>query len=94
MINFEFSFPIDLCNNPQTKEPKLVAARRIVKEWTGYDDEMAKLAEEIKQNASEKSVKTTQDTHTHTELWFFFLSSDIFKFHTTTHFSSSLNSTM
>ena len=40
-----------------------------MKEWTGYDDEMAKLAEEIKQNASEKAMKTTQDdTHTHTEL--------------------------
>ena len=31
--------------------------------------EMAKLAEEMKQNASEKAMKTTQDdTHTHTEL--------------------------
>ena len=69
IIKFETFFPTDLCNNPQTKEPKLVAARRIVKEWTGYDDEMAKLAEEIKQNASEKAMKTTQDdTHTHTEL--------------------------
>eukprot|EP00891_Asterochloris_glomerata_P001730 jgi/Astpho2/1730/e_gw1.00032.131.1_t len=31
---------IDLCNNPLTKEPKLEGARRIVKEWPGYDDEV------------------------------------------------------
>jgi len=32
---------IDLCNNPQTKEPKLDRARRQVPEWTIYDDEIA-----------------------------------------------------
>lgn len=32
---------IDLCNNPQTKEPKLDRARRQVPEWTEYDDEIA-----------------------------------------------------
>jgi len=35
---------IDLCNNPQTKEPKLDRARRQVPEWTLYDDEIAALA--------------------------------------------------
>lgn len=35
---------IDLCNNPQTKEPKLDRARRQVPEWTMYDDEIAALA--------------------------------------------------
>lgn len=34
---------IDLCNNPQTKEPKLDRARRQVPEWTVYDDEVAAL---------------------------------------------------
>ncbi|CAK7198695.1 killer toxin resistant protein [Sporothrix eucalyptigena] len=34
---------IDLCNNPQTKEPKLDRARRQVPEWTVYDDEIASL---------------------------------------------------
>ncbi|CAM1503671.1 Fc.00g012620.m01.CDS01 [Cosmosporella sp. VM-42] len=34
---------IDLCNNPQTKEPKLDRARRQVPEWTEYDDEIAAL---------------------------------------------------
>lgn len=35
---------IDLCNNPQTKEPKLDRARRQVPEWTVYDNEVAALA--------------------------------------------------
>jgi len=38
---------IDLCNNPLTKEPKLSAARRIVSEWTDYDEEMAALGRDI-----------------------------------------------
>ena len=32
---------IDLCNNPETKEPKLKRARRQVPEWTIYDEEIA-----------------------------------------------------
>jgi UDP-glucose:glycoprotein glucosyltransferase len=32
---------IDLCNNPETKEPKLQAARRIVPEWVKYDSEVS-----------------------------------------------------
>lgn len=38
---------IDLCNNPQTKEPKLARARRQVPEWTVYDDEIASLAKRV-----------------------------------------------
>ena len=34
---------IDLCNNPETKEPKLARARRQVPEWTEYDEEIAEL---------------------------------------------------
>uniref|UniRef100_A0A8C7I8E1 UDP-glucose ceramide glucosyltransferase-like 1 n=1 Tax=Oncorhynchus kisutch TaxID=8019 RepID=A0A8C7I8E1_ONCKI len=34
---------IDLCNNPQTKEPKLQAAVRIVAEWSDYDQEIKRL---------------------------------------------------
>ena len=34
---------IDLCNNPETKEPKLDRARRQVPEWTVYDDEISAL---------------------------------------------------
>ncbi|KAF6218705.1 hypothetical protein HO133_006056 [Letharia lupina] len=34
---------IDLCNNPETKEPKLSRARRQVPEWTGIDEEVARV---------------------------------------------------
>lgn len=37
---------IDLCNNPETKEPKLSRARRQVPEWTVYDDEIAAVLRE------------------------------------------------
>jgi UDP-glucose:glycoprotein glucosyltransferase len=40
---------IDLCNNPQTKEPKLDRARRQVPEWTAYDDEIAAVAKKYKE---------------------------------------------
>lgn len=53
---------IDLCNNPLTKEPKLDAARRIVREWTDYDEEMSRLAEEINNKKADPQV------HKHTEL--------------------------
>ncbi|KAM0714359.1 hypothetical protein Q7P37_010146 [Cladosporium fusiforme] len=42
---------IDLCNNPQTKEPKLDRARRQVPEWTVYDDEIAAVARKVKMGA-------------------------------------------
>ncbi|KAK4156839.1 UDP-glucose:glycoprotein glucosyltransferase [Chaetomidium leptoderma] len=52
---------IDLCNNPQTKEPKLDRARRQVPEWTEYDDEIAALArsrkEEQEQEEQEQEVE-------------------------------------
>ena len=38
---------IDLCNNPKTKEPKLTSARRIVKEWQDYDDEIRAIYEQF-----------------------------------------------
>uniref|UniRef100_A0A8D2N575 UDP-glucose ceramide glucosyltransferase-like 1 n=1 Tax=Zonotrichia albicollis TaxID=44394 RepID=A0A8D2N575_ZONAL len=38
---------IDLCNNPQTKEPKLKAAARIVPEWVDYDSEIRNLIQQI-----------------------------------------------
>lgn len=40
---------IDLCNNPQTKEPKLDRARRQVPEWTVYDDEIAEVVKKWRQ---------------------------------------------
>ncbi|KAL4872390.1 hypothetical protein BDV12DRAFT_162120 [Aspergillus spectabilis] len=48
---------IDLCNNPQTKEPKLDRARRQVPEWTEYDDEIAGLARRVAEREEEVEVQ-------------------------------------
>ncbi|KAK1147420.1 killer toxin resistant protein [Aspergillus melleus] len=45
---------IDLCNNPQTKEPKLDRARRQVPEWTEYDDEIAALSKRVDAERQQK----------------------------------------
>lgn len=61
---------IDLCNNPLTKESKLDAARRIVKEWTDYDDEIHTFIESLQKDknvALEEQPKTSDDIK-HTEL--------------------------
>eukprot|EP01135_Chromosphaera_perkinsii_P003262 Nk52_evm37s239 gene=Nk52_evmTU37s239 len=50
---------IDLCNNPQTKEPKLVAAKRIVPEWTEYDSELTALFDEHEKGAVKDKVKNS-----------------------------------
>ena len=55
---------IDLCNNPLTKEPKLEAARRIVSEWTDYDDEMTNFASDLK----EDKQKQPHNNNIHSEL--------------------------
>ena len=44
---------IDLCNNPETKEPKLKRARRQVPEWTVYDDEIAEVLREAESKGGE-----------------------------------------
>uniref|UniRef100_A0A8C3BVP9 UDP-glucose ceramide glucosyltransferase-like 1 n=1 Tax=Cairina moschata TaxID=8855 RepID=A0A8C3BVP9_CAIMO len=46
---------IDLCNNPQTKEPKLKAAARIVPEWVEYDTEIRKLIEQIEKEKKKQT---------------------------------------
>lgn len=48
---------IDLCNNPQTKEPKLDRARRQVPEWTAYDDEIAAVAKRHKEKEAGGSAQ-------------------------------------
>ncbi|KAL5343439.1 UDP-glucose:glycoprotein glucosyltransferase-domain-containing protein [Aspergillus crustosus] len=48
---------IDLCNNPQTKEPKLDRARRQVPEWTEYDDEIAGLVRRVAEREEEVEVQ-------------------------------------
>uniref|UniRef100_A0A4W5NP63 UDP-glucose ceramide glucosyltransferase-like 1 n=1 Tax=Hucho hucho TaxID=62062 RepID=A0A4W5NP63_9TELE len=49
---------IDLCNNPQTKEPKLQAAVRIVAEWSDYDQEIKRLQNRVQERGAENH--TTQ----------------------------------
>lgn len=53
---------IDLCNNPQTKEPKLDRARRQVPEWTLYDDEIAALAQKVSTLESSGKSQGVKDT--------------------------------
>ncbi|KAL5609411.1 hypothetical protein FOVSG1_004092 [Fusarium oxysporum f. sp. vasinfectum] len=64
---------IDLCNNPQTKEPKLDRARRQVPEWTVYDEEIAALDRRRKgiEGKDEKNAKSRtmeEEVHTKDEL--------------------------
>lgn len=58
---------IDLCNNPLTKEPKLDAARRIVSEWTDYDEEMQALADDIKSGSVKKQQTGDDDNSKHSQ---------------------------
>ncbi len=44
---------IDLCNNPQTKEPKLDRAKRQVPEWTVLDEEIAEVLRNVKDEVIE-----------------------------------------
>ncbi|KAM0749302.1 hypothetical protein T439DRAFT_327029 [Meredithblackwellia eburnea MCA 4105] len=46
---------IDLCNNPLTHEPKLARAKRLIPEWTVYDNEVAALAARVAEEASSNS---------------------------------------
>jgi len=52
---------IDLCNNPLTKEPKLEAAVRIVKEWPAYDQEIKDLFEAYTNNVT--ATIQTESSH-------------------------------
>ncbi|ODM98686.1 UDP-glucose:glycoprotein glucosyltransferase [Orchesella cincta] len=67
---------IDLCNNPQTKEPKLEAAQRIVPEWKDYDRELrefivkvqTKTAGQTSEDSEDRSVPESSSHDEHTEL--------------------------
>ncbi|VDO30171.1 unnamed protein product [Onchocerca flexuosa] len=57
---------IDLCNNPQTKEPKLDSAMRIIPEWKDYDTEIKTLLDERSKKhvkESKKSLHEISDGH-------------------------------
>ncbi|CAJ0942901.1 unnamed protein product, partial [Mesorhabditis belari] len=53
---------IDLCNNPQTKEPKLESAQRIIPEWRDYDREIKEVISRRREGLEAKSAKV--DDHT------------------------------
>jgi len=61
---------IDLCNNPQTKEPKLDSAMRIIPEWIGYDNEIRNLlTKKVVQPDDPKQPKgDLKKDETHSEL--------------------------
>ncbi|KAK7516175.1 UDP-glucose:glycoprotein glucosyltransferase-like protein [Phyllosticta citriasiana] len=46
---------IDLCNNPQTKEPKLDRARRQLPEWSVYDEEIGEVARKVRGAGKEEA---------------------------------------
>ncbi len=51
------------CNNPLTKEAKLTAAKRIVPEWTDYDNEIKSLWDSVSKSfTSSQSHSTSQNT--------------------------------
>ncbi|KAK4305525.1 hypothetical protein Pmani_022586 [Petrolisthes manimaculis] len=55
---------IDLCNNPMTKEAKLVAAQRIISEWTEYDTDIKNVMQGIRQNRSTTTETSSHKPHT------------------------------
>ncbi|XP_071950419.1 UDP-glucose:glycoprotein glucosyltransferase 1-like [Antedon mediterranea] len=63
---------IDLCNNPLTKEPKLVSAKRIVAEWPDYDNEIKALQQVLyagdQSQADPVKHQETQNKHDPGEL--------------------------
>lgn len=61
---------IDLCNNPMTKEPKLERAKRIIKEWPEYDNEIRKLQERYADNMTSETQRkiAKSETEQHEEL--------------------------
>ncbi|XP_071331061.1 UDP-glucose:glycoprotein glucosyltransferase 2 isoform X3 [Trachinotus anak] len=56
---------IDLCNNPKTKEPKLMAAARIVPEWVEYDKEIKQLLRQVQEQGDPAKEKQTPTPSQH-----------------------------
>lgn len=46
------------CNNPKTKEPKLMAAVRIVPEWVEYDNEIKELLKQFQEEGDPQEEQT------------------------------------
>jgi len=51
---------IDLCNNPLTKEPKLDRARRLLPEWSVYDNEVAEFEKKVEMMLNNVKDNTTE----------------------------------
>jgi len=58
---------IDMCNNPQTKEPKLQRAMRIAPEWIEYDEVIKKLMDDTS-NITTTDTTNKSDPSQRTEL--------------------------
>uniref|UniRef100_A0A6A7FWQ9 UDP-glucose:glycoprotein glucosyltransferase 1-like isoform X2 n=2 Tax=Hirondellea gigas TaxID=1518452 RepID=A0A6A7FWQ9_9CRUS len=56
----QYAKVIDVCNNPQTKEAKLVAAERIISEWSSYDEDIKRVL--AAQREGLKNVPSTSPT--------------------------------
>uniref|UniRef100_A0A1I8B9P0 UDP-glucose:glycoprotein glucosyltransferase n=1 Tax=Meloidogyne hapla TaxID=6305 RepID=A0A1I8B9P0_MELHA len=54
---------VDLCNNPQTKEPKLESAMRIIPEWTELDNEIKEVLISRIDDKNEKNEIIDEDKH-------------------------------
>ncbi|XP_071443072.1 UDP-glucose:glycoprotein glucosyltransferase 1 [Hetaerina americana] len=65
----KYAKTIDLCNNPLTKEAKLTAAMRIVKEWKEYDEEIKHILESVGAEEDHgEDARRRHGTSAHTEL--------------------------
>eukprot|EP00871_Galdieria_phlegrea_P003448 jgi/Galph1/4103/GphlegSOOS_G2786.1 len=51
---------IDLCNNPMTKEPKLLAAKRIIPEWQSLDEEAYAMVSKALEQDKKQSMQKNQ----------------------------------
>merc|ERR1711933_535573 len=47
---------IDLCQNPLTKEPKIVMAKRIISEWQTYHDEVQRFQDGLELDAEQATA--------------------------------------
>merc|ERR1711948_83445 len=51
---------IDLCQNPLTKEPKIVMAKRIISEWRTYHDEVQRFQDGLEQKRGDTTGTDSQ----------------------------------
>jgi len=59
---------IDVCNNPQTKEAKLVAANRIIDEWSEYDEDIKSVLARHRSTHSDRPKPERPASTQHSEL--------------------------